>query len=46
MKLQNTHQHSGLDYKGCYITLSPQTSLIDNFNLNALISMNVNTFKK
>lgn len=45
MKLQNIHQHSGLDQKGCYITLSPQTSLINNFNLNPLISMNVNTKK-
>ena len=46
MKLQNIHQHSGVSYKGCYITFFPQISLVDNFNLNALISMNVSTFFK
>lgn len=45
LKWQNVHQHSGVGYKDA-ITFFPRTPLIDNFNLNSLISMNVSTFLK
>lgn len=45
VKWQNVHEHSGVSHKDV-ITFFPQTPLIDNFNLNSLISMNVSTFLK